>query len=228
MGPLDRDARATRAHAPQSRPPHGAGRARCARADEIVLENAGLLPRKDNDPPSAFRETPKLTPSRGIIGTLSLGSPYPRRRPPVPAVPRCTSRPSAPSAHAQPSCGLDRQSRDLLSGRSPRTRPLDRRDDHPRQSPLLHRRCPERGPSQLRGRAWERAQNQDNTPPAGDQRKLTSPALPLFDGAARARAGVASLSCCNFAAAQVPGGGQSMRRSPPWGSSLGCPRIASV
>jgi hypothetical protein len=28
---------------------------------------------------------------------------------------------------------------------------------------------------------------------------------------------VASLSCCNFATARVPGGGQSMRRSPPRG-----------
>jgi hypothetical protein len=40
--------------------------------------------------------------------------------------------------------------------------------------------------------------------------------------------GVASLSCCNFAAAQVPGGGQSMRRSPPRGSSVRVPRIASA
>ena len=34
----------------------------------------------------------------------------------------------------------------------------------------------------------------------------------------RLRLPVASLSCCNFAAAQVPGSGQSMRRSPPRGS----------
>ena len=39
---------------------------------------------------------------------------------------------------------------------------------------------------------------------------------------------VASLSCCNFAAAQVPGGGQSRRRLPPRESSRRVPRIASA
>jgi hypothetical protein len=39
---------------------------------------------------------------------------------------------------------------------------------------------------------------------------------------------VASLSCCKFTAAQVPGGVQSTRRSPPRGSSVHCLRISSV
>jgi hypothetical protein len=34
-----------------------------------------------------------------------------------------------------------------------------------------------------------------------------------------------SLSCCKFAAAQVPGGGQSMRRSPPRRWLVGFPRV---
>ena len=38
---------------------------------------------------------------------------------------------------------------------------------------------------------------------------------------------VASLCCCKFAAAQVPGGGQSMRRSPPRRSLVRCRRISS-
>jgi hypothetical protein len=54
------------------------------------------------------------------------------------------------------------------------------------------------------------------------------PGAAFHAGARAALFGVASLCCCKFAAAQAPGGGQSMRLSPPQASSVRCLRSASA
>jgi hypothetical protein len=63
----------------------------------------------------------------------------------------------------------------------------------------------------------------------GPRPRVTTHASPghLFEAkAAPWSTGVASLSCCDFAAARVPGGGQSVRRSPPRESFGRVPRIS--